>query len=204
VPSRNPQTRALGYGTEGLCPLRVGGSRPMSASHGCRVDACLASGTPDARERAGRASGRGRERPLIPSVRGALGEMAAGAGGRSIAEWYGKTAFALLQGPGLLSGHLAAGLRFRRHRSLGPGQRVGDVRPQLLPLLAFARGQPGQSLRLAHAGEVGVCQPVVQVAGDKRAGLRPRGSGTTPGARPDERPRRPPTAPPGPRTGGCP
>ena len=51
--------------------------------------------------------------------------------------------------------YLATGLRFRRGRSLGPGQRVHNVLPQLPPSASFGFGQATEGLRPAHPSEFG-------------------------------------------------
>jgi len=52
-------------------------------------------------------------------------------------------------------------LLFRNGFSLTPLQRVGDVRPELLPGLPFGLGQLGQGIRTAYAVEVRISQPVL-------------------------------------------
>src|SRR5947209_5898419 len=49
-----------------------------------------------------------------------------------------------------------------RGLGLRPGQRVGDVVPELLPRLPFGLGELGKGLRPAHVGEIRVYQPVPQ------------------------------------------
>src|SRR5262245_23244966 len=66
---------------------------------------------------------------------------------------------------------LAACPLLRRCRSLGPGQRVRDVRPQLVPGLPFALGQPGQDVGPVEPEEVRVPQPAAQAAEAEPTGL---------------------------------